>query len=136
MKFSCVADIAAKITGTTRKEVYNTLKVIEGHLINDREFIYYLLIHGFICGIILFPTEKITSKNLVLDASIDLLAQPAYFKVLVGENKLPHAIYWDGYQLFDPNPNVNNLQLSDYDIVQVTPIYKIDGDLPLRALNV
>lgn len=82
-------------------------------------------------GLKIGQTFYLRSKKFILDISNETLqsiqtirSHPAL--VTIESENYPgtlHVLYWDGYQIYDPNPNVlDGRPLTDYKIVEWEPI--------------
>jgi hypothetical protein len=134
----CLGCVAAMAADTNLKEFEDFL--MEANLIypiisisppwTSLELNAYLLKFGLKIG----QTFNLRNKNFSLDADNEIIQccltirnQPA--AVTVKSENYPntlHSIFWDGYQIYDPNPKVDNGRpLSDYRIREWEPITPI-----------
>lgn len=126
--FSCVSCVAAMITKTSPGSFKKFAE--KEPPFTDLDLLRFLLSHGLAMGVGFYnkPDVKITSDSKL---AIELCVSdfPAYVVVksqrFEGKN---HAIFWDGKEVFDPNPEVkgNGLPLEKYDIIFWFPIYEIE----------
>lgn len=115
---------------------------------SDLDFVRYALKEGYICGFGIprdafvkkidvgdsgdkFDTLEVQREltpESVIEIKFKLKDYPAYI-VVEGANgsEMEHAIYWDGNQVFDPDPMIENGRpLSEYKILRYFPIMKLD----------
>ena len=88
----------------------------------------YLMGAGFACspGYTLFGSEA-------LGARFELRGNPAYLSVEMGKaSGERHAVYWDGWHVFDPDPTrtITPSPLANYDVVEVWPITRFEREPP------
>lgn len=144
----CVAVVAAMITGKTPQDFKATIKGESPY--SDMDFCKYLFGEGFICGFGIgeeqlcdqidvtdsnsegqefLLQQKELSPEFKINIEFKLKDFPAY--VVVESQSDPtkeHAIYWDGKQIYDPNPLVpNGMNLNKYKILRWFPIINFKG---------
>ncbi len=128
----CIACVCCMITNKSLKyfKEWHTKNINkerpEGY--TDYDIYYYLVVHGYILGIGVQPRNNhIDSENDILTAEIKPFGLPAYLAVKSERCYWAgHAIYWNGRQVFDPNPEVlDGRPLSDYKIKVWTPVIKM-----------
>jgi hypothetical protein len=132
---TCLGCVMAMATHTTIKDVKRIIG--DKPVYSDKDLITYLLHYGYYLGSG-FNTNNITlKKNSKLTTTFKLKNNPAYIVVESERDEdCYHAIYWDGKQLYDPNPfNDHNLPFSHYSVIEIYPIRKFtppdnDGILP------
>ena len=121
---NCVAVVAAMACGCLPEDF--EIKIGHKPPYNDIEFIYFLgeLNYGFLMGF--KDIQEFDPKKQTLRMVVDLEDWAAYIIVKSEiNNAMPHAIYWDGKQIYDPNPLVENGRpFSDYKILTITPFTK------------
>jgi len=117
----CLGAVMAMATHTTIQDVEKIIGKKQNY--SDKDFITYLLHWGFYIGSG-YTVKSPVRKNAKLTTSFSLKNNPAYIVVRSQrEEDSFHAIYWDGTQIYDPNPyNKNGLALSSYDVVEIYPI--------------
>jgi hypothetical protein len=130
---NCVAVTAAMITGTTPEEFQNFIGKEAPY--TDLDCYRYLLHKGYIVGLGLIVEDEIAdepytihSKNQKMDLTFRVKEYPAYVVVRSFRNpEWTHAIYWDGKQFWDPNPDIddNDQPMNDYEILRWFPVHKI-----------
>ena len=122
----CVSFVAAMATGTTPEEFEAFAAAMpqwskSGPPYEDIHFYSYLLSKGFLCGLG-FTDEEPRNGRFMLGYSI--YGNPAY---VIADSPLGgHALYWDGFQICDPDPDSNNGKPpSDYKVKLWVPLYKV-----------
>jgi len=95
---------------------------------SDFAIIFYLYANGYGIGIFAAPGEHLSIEDLRL---LDIRHVPTYVVVESSQAKIraeggTHAVYWDGERIHDPNPDAD-LALSDYKILGITPIVRIEN---------
>ena len=144
---NCIAAVAGMVTGTTMREFIQFHKS-ERAPYSIRQFCEYLLKKGFTCSlgidgeqfydeIDVADTESVKKPEIIknprelnptteVELKFRLGDYPALFivKAETGKETI-HAIYWDGKEIWDPNPgSANGRPLTDYDILFYYPIIK------------
>lgn len=127
---NCVAVVAAMITGTTVEEFENSplTKLNKDGGYNDSSAYRYLLSKGYVMGA---TWENLGRWKLSIGNALTIEFSIAGCHAYVGVKSrnykgYTHAIYWDGVSVHDPDPKVKDgLPLSDYDIIDWKPIYKL-----------
>lgn len=121
---TCSGCVAAMITGETLDDVYEYMGswVIPFH---TGKIFSYLLSRGVIPGYCVNSLSKqFDSKNEFNGYKLDLsTSQPAYVIVDNERPSKPHAIYWDGRLVWDPQLTGPTADLHNYKIVSWTPLY-------------
>lgn len=120
---NCVAVVAAMAFNVPVEEFENFIGLKEEGY-TDADFAKFGLEKGFFIGVpFAFPDPK--EKDLV--CKINMHDAPAYV-VVVSEN-IPgerHAVYWDGQNIWDPNPTAPDLRpVEEYKIILWYPIVKL-----------
>lgn len=108
-RFSCLACCAAMITGQPLAEVFREL----GHDGAERHFRFlevaaYLNRHGFHLG--LHRLEHAPPRH------------PALLIVRSYNGSGSHAVFWDGREVWDPEPANQGRRLRDYAVTEWWPI--------------
>ena len=124
--FRCVSFVAAMATGTTPEEFEAFAAAMPQWSKNeppyeDIHFYSYLLSKGFLCG--LGFSDK-TPEGGLIRIDYDVRKNPAY--VVAYSDLGGHALYWDGSQICDPDPDTKNGKpINEYKVQLWVPIYKI-----------
>jgi hypothetical protein len=88
----------------------------------------FMLDRGFLCGMAFKPLERIgefTPDEVRMSLKIE--GQPALLKVASEEPQWEHAVYWDGYKVWDPRIDKRDGKpLCEYEISLWVPISTID----------
>lgn len=142
----CLSVVAAMATGLKDVHAMDKYFMKERPPYSVRQFCEFLFKQGLACGIgydgkefieqidvgdSLNPNETI--DNVVIDE-----ATVVTFKIRIGSHKalfiveddtegVEHAIYWNGKQVYDPNPmSANDRPLNSYKILMYYPILDIE----------
>ena len=123
----CVSFTAAMATGTTPEEFERFVSGLpDPHRRSEPPYedihVYsYLLSLGYLCGLGFVQPEQ---TDGVIRMQYDVRSHPAY--LVVQGPSCEHAIYWDGNQIYDPNPDTKNgMDPSSYKINLWVPIYRL-----------
>ena len=126
---SCVACVAAMATNTTVEEFKEFVKPRIRGPYTDLHLYSYLLSKGYTIGVVIDCKKGIvvSDKKAILKTEFKLFEYPAYVGVKSHRVKdCSHAVYWDGENIFDPNPYMqDNPDLSLYTILRWYPITTI-----------
>jgi hypothetical protein len=133
--FNCVAVVAAMATGCLPEDFENRFKKDAPYC--DMEFFLFIweMGYGLIMGFA--GINGFNPKKQRIQADIDLEDYYAYIAVKSESNSdLTHAIFWNGKQVYDPNPMVRNGRpLTDYEVLKIYPFTKEPvEDIPWEAM--
>jgi len=127
----CVPAVAAMATGTTLAEATGEMREHPDGGYDDLELLLYCARRGFLAGALQWDVDDRGGEAMLLP-----LNHPAY--VVVKSERLEgklHAIYWDGKQVWDPNPDAKDGRpLSEYDKEIWWPIVQ-SKDAPALAVE-
>lgn len=125
----CAACVAAMATGTTPDAFEEFIRAhFPERSPNERGYsdlhVYsYLLSHGYLCGLG-FIAPKIEEGKVHVELTVQDF--PAYVVVRSSVSGRGHALYWDGQQLHDPDPQTpSGRSPSHYKIELWVPIYQV-----------
>lgn len=143
----CIAVCAAMAFDSTIKEFEDFIN--EGAPYSELDFARFALMKNKICGMgineqyfhqfihvddsegeEIIETQKPIDGNTIITIKFQIKDYPALI-IVKSENDetLEHAVYWDGSQIWDPNPNVRNGRpFSEYQILRIYPIFSIEGE--------
>lgn len=108
---NCVAVVAAMAFNCEVEEFEDFIGRKEGY--RDSDFARFAISKGFFVGMP-FTHPNVDTDELVL--KINVHDAPAYL-IVEGESGELHAVYWDGQNVWDPNPTAaDNKPLSEYNI--------------------
>lgn len=121
---TCAGCVAAMITGETLDDVYEFMGSFHTPFQTAKIFAY-LLSRGIIPG---YCVNKIIpqrdNENFLIGYQLELsTSQPAYVVVDLPGYSAPHAIFWDGARVWDPQFSEPGATLQNYKIVSWTPLY-------------
>lgn len=129
---SCVACVAAMITRTTPEDFIRFVQELHptervGPPYSDIDLALYLLEFNIVMGAGAPQIRKVESGDLVAEIAFAINEYPAYVSVKSSEN-FEHALYWDGRQLWDPNPSSRDgMDPLSYTIVGWWPLIQLRG---------
>ncbi len=115
----CVAVVAAMATGTTLAQVKAEVDEHPEGGYSDIDFIAYCARHGIVAGAWQWaPDTKAAEQAMDMGGLLIRMDHPAYVGVRSERREgKGHAIYWDGKQVWDPNPDTSDGRpLSSYQI--------------------
>jgi hypothetical protein len=123
----CVKCVAAMATGTTLQEARAEMGAYPDGSCDDFDFMVYCVKRGVLPGGAPYEFDGKLPDYVDFTA---MQKMPAY--VFVKSERLPgksHAIYWDGNQVFDPNPIAQDGRpITDYEVLGWWPLFKMtDG---------
>jgi len=129
---SCVACVAAMATGTSPETFVAYVKAIHpGEDVkppySDIDLQKYLLQFDTIIGVGAGTVSKDNDGELFGEASFNIKEYPAYVSVKSErDEQYEHALYWDGSQLWDPNPmSADGRDPLSYQIVGWWPVIEL-----------
>ena len=127
---SCMCCVACMATGTSVEEFKEFIKPRIRGPFTDLHLYSYLLSRGYAVGtgIDFKNGTTFSNKNNTIRFKLKLYELPGYLVVKSHRFKnVLHAVYWDGENIFDPNPYMpDNPDLSLYIILQWFPITQIN----------
>jgi len=120
----CIAICAAMAVGSDLKELHKTIGKQEEY--SDSDIYMYFLYHGYYAGAIFEVKHDVVKTNSSFKVKVSPQDGPALVYVKSERTKHDlHAIYWDGEQVYDPNPfTKHGRALSSYKITDWVPIKK------------
>lgn len=142
----CLAVVAAMVTESKNQFVMDNYFFGERPPYSVKQFCEFLFKKGLVCGVG-FDGKEFVEK---IDVSDSLNPEETLDKVVIDENTIvnfklrvgshravfivegdikdvEHAIYWDGKQVYDPNPmSANDRPLNSYKILMYYPILDIE----------
>ena len=140
--YSCFACVAAMITGKTVKDVFNFLghdgsgyKEDSTHPdkcsgFEQLEIVKYLAEYRYTLGI---WSQFKDSENLgdIDEIHFELKLSDCPAVLIVKSKRLgdccTHVVYWDGKNIFDPSPDIEDFpKLNTYDVFDFIPVIKFD----------
>jgi len=124
----CVACVGAMATNSSVEEFEKF--VGKKAPFSDIDLYKYLLSKGYLLGYGMENKDEIIlNEKMKIQIEWKMEGTPCYILVVSETQKeTPHAIYWDGARVFDPNPKTKDgRELCSYKILFVYPISKI-GD--------
>jgi hypothetical protein len=128
---NCVAIVAAMATGCLPEDFEK--RISHDPPYHDMELFVFLweLGYGLVFGFA--GIQDFNPLNYTLRIDIDLKDYMAYIAVKSETNDdLTHAILWDGKQIYDPNPQIQNGRgLNEYEVIKIYPFTK----MPVGELN-
>jgi len=90
----------------------------------------WLMLHGYDHGVGFKwnGSEPFNPRTMVILTEYALEGRPCilHVKSMTGRPE-GHAVYWDGYRVLDPNPDVEDLDITAYQIEEIHPVVKIPG---------
>ena len=123
----CVSCVAAMATGTTIEEFENFIGSDPPY--SDADLCKYLLHKNYVLGGQGFTNlqEVTLDEDTLLRTEWQMRNIPCYLVVeSETQTEAPHAIYWDGEKVWDPNPRTQDGRiLRSYKILIVFRITKI-----------
>jgi len=131
----CGVAVCAMIVGRGMRYVLNrigTVKHQDGKPYSrTRHVLEFLGGHGVVCGMIVDVSSRI-SADMPLQFDASLRDRPSILSVRSESfGGCYHYVFWDGQRLHDPNPQMNDLQPQDYDIIEIIPLTYLD-ERPLK----
>lgn len=123
----CIACVAAMATGTSLEEFKSEVERGENGYFDTKDFLIYLMKRGYHAGQAFIFSKAMQFDLAPHDCIINVQLNtktPAMLRVLSRDKKGYHAIYWDGSQVYDPDPDILNPKLSDYFLLAWHPISK------------
>jgi len=134
---NCVAIVACMATGCRVYDVDLFLGINSAEIgITDYEFYKFMLHKGYCLGIGIEAKWDeglhVSDMDSILVLEYKVGSYPAFIIVKSETNpEYAHAIYWDGKQVWDPNPVVEDGRpISDYEIYRWFPIIKAEDKTP------
>ena len=129
------SDCGAAIAAMACETSIDHFKQFFGHVgpYSELHVHIYCLFHNRIVGVggSLWSSDLIDDDHVACAIMISLKKHPAI--VCVNSETLEdamHFLYWDGKQVWDPNPNSKDGRLlSSYKVQRIFPVTKIDGGL-------
>jgi len=120
----CMACVAAMLCNTTPQHFKNFCKKRRLNKYEDSSLIRYIQKYGWLIGIY-FKTFTNSLSVDIRDAVCILGVKSNYKRIR--KNGDEHVVIWDGKQVLDSNPKVNNKSLSKYKITSIIPLCKCIG---------
>lgn len=120
-RYACAAACVAMITGVDIQRVFDFI----GHDCAARPMRFveigtFLLNHGYHLGG--FSSGAHRGSMIRFDWSV---RQPAYLVVKSRRTAGNHAVFWDGWQVLDPEPANEGSRLQDYTVSEWWPVLQL-----------